>query len=212
MSLLQTPHLKLPAVSVILAALALALAPTTVGAEPRASDALDRGEVLVYPRARPGRAEPQWVMKAVINAPPARIWSLLADCAGYGKIMPRIKAARVDRRGARSDVCTVTVDMPFPYADLTSTGRSTYHRRGPSRIRRWRQLSGDYVVNEGEWRLTPFRGDLHRTLVVYRVEVLPRAWIPAWIRRAAQRRTLPRTIEMIRRAAATRVARSSASD
>jgi len=187
---------------VVLAA-ALALLPATAAAGPRATAALDRGEILVYPQARSGSDEPDWVMKAVIDAPPARIWAMLSNCAGYTRIMPRIKAARVDRRDAKSDVCTVTVDMPFPYSDLTSTGLSTYHR-DPSKgvlIRRWRQLSGDYEVNRGEWRLAPFRGDPRRTLVVYRVRVVPRAWVPGWIRRAAQRRTLPQTIEMMRRAA-----------
>ncbi len=38
-----------------------------------------------------------------------------------------------------------------------------------------------------------------RTLAVYRARIVPKAWVPDWIRRRAQRKTLPEMIERLRR-------------
>jgi hypothetical protein len=205
-TIVATKLLTLTLTLTLAPAVALTLAPARAGAATADwTERLDRGEVLVYSTTIKGQQEPQWIMKAVVDAPPARIWALLADCAGYRRIMPRIKAARKERQTARSDVCTVTVDMPFPYSDMTSTGLSTYHRQGKGvLIRRWRQLRGDYKLNRGEWRLAPFKGDPNRTLVTYRVIAVPKAWVPDWIRRLAQKRSLPETVRMLRREAVAR--------
>jgi ribosome-associated toxin RatA of RatAB toxin-antitoxin module len=160
--------------------------------------ALDRGEVLIHSRAVKGFEEPEVVMKAVINVAPRRVFDLLADCAGYVRSMPRIKSARVDRRGKMSDVCTVTVDMPFPYSDVTSTCRSTYTIKKDLLVRSWRLVRGDYKLNRGRWELRPFKGDPKRTLVIYRAIAVPKAWVPGWIRTYAAKRSLPETIERFR--------------
>jgi len=183
-------------------ALAGAIASLAVsGPAPAKTDwnaALDRGEVLIHSRRIPNQEEPEVVMKAVIDASPARVFALLADCAGYVRSMPRIKSAKVVSRGQQSDVCTVTVDMPFPYSDMTSTCRSTNVVEGKRMVRRWTLLSGDYRVNQGSWELRPFGGDGQRTLVVYRVIAVPKAWVPTWVRRYAQKRSLPETIARFR--------------
>lgn len=160
---------------------------------------LDAGEVLVYTRKIAGSAEPETVMKAVIDAPPRRVFNLLADCDAYTRTMPRIAAAKRLKKTASSDVCRVTVDMPFPYSDATSTCESRYKVSKTKLVRRWRLLSGDYQRNEGSWTLTPFKGDPERTLAVYRTVTVPKAWVPAWIRRAATKRMLPKTIARFRK-------------
>lgn len=161
-------------------------------------DKLARGEVLVYTRPVAGSSEPEVVMKAVIDAAPQRVFNLLADCEAYPRTMPRISAAKLLRKGRDHDVCRVTVDMPFPYADATSTCESRYLRSKGKLVRRWKLLAGDYRRNEGSWTLSPFRGDPRRTLAVYRTITVPKAWVPAWIRRAASRRMLPKTIARFR--------------
>ena len=177
----------------------LTLAPA--GALARDWDAvLDRGEIMVYRERVPGEAETWVVMKAVIERSPLEVLRLIEDCDRYRATMPRIRSARRDRKGAGWDICTVTVAMPFPYRDATATSRATNTvRDGGRTIRReWRLLSGDYERNEGSWTLTPFRGDPRRTLAVYRAFAKPRAWVPGWIRRAAETRVLPETIRRFR--------------
>jgi ribosome-associated toxin RatA of RatAB toxin-antitoxin module len=173
--------------------------PLLVGADALGADrwerALSRGEVLVESKAA------VVVVKAVVEAAPERVWALVSRCGRYPRTMERIKAARELSRKADRVVCRVTVDMPFPYSDLTATTRAVHSEdRAHQRFsRRWDQIEGDYKVNRGSWELSPFNGDKRRTLVIYRAEAVPRAWVPDWIRTTAQRRSLPRMIERIRR-------------
>jgi hypothetical protein len=163
--------------------------------------ALDRGEIMVYRESVRGEAETWVVMKAVIERSPLEVLRLIEDCDRYRVTMPRIRNARRDRKGAGWDICTVTVAMPFPYKDATATSRATSTiRDGGRTIRRdWRLLSGDYERNEGSWTLTPFGGDPRRTLAVYKAFAKPTAWVPGWIRRTAETRVLPETIERFRK-------------
>jgi len=175
--------------------LALLLAPSAAAADDFQSR-LEKGEIFCYPRKVPGSDVPEMVLKAVVNAPMARVWKIIDACGNYKRTQPRVKdSVEVSRKGQRV-VCRVTIDLPFPYSDKTSLTEAV-HTVTPERCsRRWKLLSGDYKVNSGSWVLTPFRGDPQRTLVVYRVHAQPDAWVPGWIRKAAQKRSLP---EMIRR-------------
>jgi ribosome-associated toxin RatA of RatAB toxin-antitoxin module len=159
---------------------------------------LDQGEIMVFGRPVKGSDLPEVVVKAVINAPPARVWALVSRCANYDKFMPRIKASReLSRKGGRI-LCRVTVDMPFPYSDLTAT-TEVRHTVGKQRwYRRWKLIKGDYKVNRGSWVLTPFNGDNKRTYAVYRAQAVPNAYVPGAIRRMAQKSSLPKMIKALR--------------
>jgi ribosome-associated toxin RatA of RatAB toxin-antitoxin module len=177
----------------------LALSPSARGGSPpKEEDALDRGEILVTSHPVAGSA-PLVEMKAVIEAPPSKVWAVVSQCARYPKTMPRIKAAEQLSAKGKEVICRVTVDMPFPYSDLTATTRAI-HEVGDGRYsRRWELISGDYRVNRGSWQLTTFRGSPGRTLAVYRVQALPKVWIPGWIRDKAQRSSLPDMMRSLRR-------------
>lgn len=183
------------------AALALVISCTVGGADAAQPGdlerALARGEILVDSRAASGT--PEVVVRAVIDAAPKRVWELVSHCARYPSTMPRIKAAREVSRQGKVVVCRVTVDMPFPYSDLTAVTRAIHETSDGRYSRRWELIEGDYRVNRGAWELAPFRGDPGRTLAVYRVQALPKAWIPAWVREKAQRRSLPEMMRNLRR-------------
>lgn len=163
--------------------------------------ALARGEVLVQVRAATGCGEKEFVIKAVIEAPPERVWRIVERCGRYKDVMPRVvQSAELSRRGSRVR-CQLVVDMPFPYSDMASI-TDAIHEVGQGRwSRRWKLESGDYEQNSGSWQLTRFHDDPARTLVVYRACVTPKAWVPGWIRTQAQKRTMPEMITRIRRAA-----------
>jgi len=162
---------------------------------------LDRGEVLVHVNKVGGYDEV--VLRAVLNAPPARVWRLVSNCGNFARTMPRIKASReISRRrdgnGVEHVVCRTTVDMPFPYSDPTSVTEAIHTVKNDRWSRRWWLLRGDYKENKGSWVLTPFKRDPQRTFLTYRVIGVPKAWVPDWIRRSAQKRTLPRMIQRFR--------------
>lgn len=184
-------------IGIALLVLLAALLPAPIARADAWQQALDRGEILVYTQQR-ANAAPEVVVKAVVEAAPQQVWKLVSDCGRYPRTMLRIKAARELRRRGEEVVCRVTVDMPFPYADLTATTRAVHRGSGHRFSRRWELIDGDYRVNRGSWVLGPFGGDPRRTLVVYRVQAEPKVWIPDWIRRKAQSRSLPEMIRRIR--------------
>ena len=172
------------------------LATLALAAEPDV-DRLARGEILVTSRPASGVAEV--IVRAVIETPPRRVWDVVSQCGRYVQTMTRIKAARELSRKGGQVICKVTVDMPFPYPDLTAVTRGTHVEAPGQRFsRRWDLIEGDYKLNRGSWELEPFRGDARRTLATYRIQALPRPWIPAWIRERGQRQSLPDMIRKIR--------------
>lgn len=184
----------------MLVLIAVVLAPGAASAKDWAK-ALDKGEILVYTTKVKGFDDEAVVVKAVIEAPPEKVWKLVSNCANYKKTMQRIvKAQMLPKRNGKV-MCKVTVDMPFPYSDLTAL-TAAVHKEGPPKwSRQWKLVNGDYEHNTGGWTLTRWRGDAKRTHVLYRVHAKPKAWIPGWIRRAAQKRTLPKLINHLRKLA-----------
>lgn len=164
---------------------------------------LDRGKVLVYSHELKGSTYQEVVVKAVINAPLATVWRLVTHCDDFERTLPRIKSSvelsrKMSPTGERV-VCKTTVDMPFPYSDLTGVTEAEHTVREGYRLRRWWHLRGDYKENKGSWELKRFKGDARRTLLVYRAVAVPTSWVPGWIRRAAQRRALPDMIKRLRK-------------
>ncbi len=160
---------------------------------------LDKGETVVATRALKGYDTPETTGKAVNNAPPAKVWSIISRCGDYARTMPRTKASKELSRKGNKLVCQVTIIMPAPYSNLTSTTDVTHTEADPKFTRTWKMIDGDYKYNSGSWVLAPFKGDPKRTLAVYTVLAEPKAWIPAWIRKAAQKKSLPEMMEALRK-------------
>jgi hypothetical protein len=179
----------------------LALA-TALPSPARGEDALaklERGEVLVYyEKARTCRTQ-RIVLKAIVDAPPERVWPLVDRCGDYSSVLPRVeRSAELSRRGTHV-VCTETIDMPFPYSDVVSVTDSEHRVEGGRWRRSWRLRSGDYAELHGEWVLRPHGRSDRRTLMVYRNCAELKAWVPGWVRRWAQKSKLPEMVKKIRR-------------
>lgn len=160
---------------------------------------LEKGETVVTTRAVKGHETPETTGKAVINAPPAKVWSIVSRCGDYVRTMPRTKASKELSRQGNKVVCQVTIAMPAPYSNLTSTTDVTHTESPPKFTRSWKMISGDYKYNNGSWVLAPFKGDPKRTLAVYTVLAEPKVYIPGWIRKAAQKKSLPDMMEALRK-------------
>jgi hypothetical protein len=160
---------------------------------------LAQGEVVVSNRAVKGSDTPETTGKAVIDAPPAKVWAIVSRCGDYVRTMPRIKASKELSRQGGKIVCQVTIEMPVPYSNLTAITDVTHTESDPKFTRVWKLQSGDYKVNAGSWVLAPYKGDAKRTLAVYKVHAEPKVWIPAWIRKKAQQKSLPEMMDRLRK-------------
>lgn len=153
---------------------------------------LHKGEVVV-------RTEGNFtVAQVVVNAPPAVVWRLIADCANYSKEMPRVlqsSASHVNvgpNFGSGTMVCSVTTDLPWPLADLTSVSK-VFLKVEPEKnlwVREWKLLEGDYEYQEGSWTLLAIDGG-EKTLATYRITLKPKVALPESILQAAQNRAVP---------------------
>lgn len=156
---------------------------------------LERGEVLVA-------VQDVTAARAVvlIAAPPAEVWTHIDRCADYDEFLPRVSQAEELAREGDEVTCKVVIGLPFPLPSLWSVTVARHSAEGGGRYRRdWRSVDGSYEVDEGSWTLSPYGGSGDRTLLEYAFRVVPKtSLVPAAIRRAAQRQTLPQVMEAVR--------------
>lgn len=160
---------------------------------------LARGEVLIHTEVVAGSSTPRLVVRALIDSAPEAVWPHIDQSSRYAEFMPRVKAASELSRDGDQVRTRMTVEMPFPLKNLTSTTRARHIvEPGVRYVRQWSLEEGDYVLNEGSWTMVPFDGDPKRTYVEYRVHVIPKIPIPGSLRAAAQEKAMPKLIEALR--------------
>lgn len=156
------------------------------------------GEIVLSTRDVAGCELPEVTLQAVIDAPPAAVWKIIDDCAGYKRTMLRIIESRELSRAGQVSRCQVTVEMPMPMSNMTSLSEAV-SVPGPATWRRsWKLVSGDYKRNEGSWTLASFDAEGKRTRVVYKVLAEPNVSVPNFIIRRAQHSALPDMMRKIR--------------
>jgi hypothetical protein len=161
---------------------------------------LDAGEVLVRDLTPTETDGIGMLMMGVVDATPDQVWAVMADCEDQDEFIPRIRHAAVRDRQGDSHTCDLVVDVPFPLGDLRTGTR--HHVRGlpdGGHQRRWHLLPGewDYFRNSGSWTVHPYQ-DGRRSLLIGRMDLLPKSVVPFWILHAAQVRQAPETFTAIR--------------
>jgi hypothetical protein len=161
---------------------------------------IDAGEVVVRDLPPTEPAGVGILLMGVVEATPDQVWAVMCDCEAQDEFIPRIRSARVRDRDGDSHTCDLVVELPFPLGDLRTATRH-HVRRLPDggRQRRWDLLPGDwdYVRNSGSWTVHPYQGGM-RSLLVGRMDLLPKSVIPTWILQGAQIRQAPETFSAIR--------------
>jgi len=177
------------------AALALAALPGSAAGD----DELPApGQVEVKSYAVAGSGAPRIVVRAVMDLPAKKIWSIVSDCAHYKDHLPRVAASELLKKEGNVHTCKVTISMPFPLSNLTGTTAAVHEESESGMSRRWKLLSGDYKVNEGSWELKPLDKAGNQTLVTYTVHVEPNIAVPDFIRDSAQKKSLPEMFERVK--------------
>lgn len=170
---------------------ALAWAP---GAE--AERRLSLGQAFIEVRPDPAGASGLVRAGLDIDAPPARVWSVMLDCQLAPRMVSNLKSCRVlDRDPAgRWDVREeVTRPMLLPAVRLQF--RSDYDAPHGYRFHR---TGGDLPVLEGEWRLEPLDGG-RRTRVLYESRAALPFAAPGPLTRIVLRQEIARALQGLKR-------------
>jgi len=174
-------------------------APVSAGAD---QAQLDKGEVLVKSLTPTGDEGVAAEARAVVSAPPEKVFGFLDDCARFKEFMPRVKDSAL--RGTEGDakICYTEIGMPFPISNLWSEVRSVTTRLPDGGYQRaWTLIKGTYKRNTGNWKVQPWGADGTKSLVTYTLDVNPDVMIPDAIIRKAQTGSLPDVFEALRKRA-----------
>ena len=198
----RRPHLA------AVVAAAAALAPLASGAQP--TDAprwrtnfstaeakrLDSGEVLTR-FWRAGTAGAGWAV-GVIDAPPEKVFQVIADVERYREFMYRMVQSRIEGRSGNGYHFYYKIDMPWPLSDYWCVTRNVHELDRARRVyaRRWTLLSGTFHRNEGSWVVRPW--GKARSLLLYAVVLLPRTAAPTALVNYGTRVALPRSVRQFR--------------
>lgn len=169
---------------------------------------LAKGEILIDTAPAPQSDTPFYVARGVVEAPPARVWAIVADCGRYRETMVRVAASTLVSRNDAATVCRLQMAMPFPLPNLTAVTRATHRAEGGRFTREWQLVEGDFALHEGSWVLEPFEGDSNRTLVTHRARVRPKLPVPEMLLAGSKKETLKETLENLRRQLASPMTQS----
>lgn len=152
--------------------------------------AIDPSAVDVRTAAVKGSDMPRITAKAVLSQPPDKVWGIISDCSKYKGRMPRVAAAKLVKQEGNKFTCEVTVEVPFPFSNLTAVTEATHEESASGMSRRWKLIRGDYKRNEGSWEIKPIDGG-KKSEVTYTLHVEPNTALPASILEAAQKKAIP---------------------
>ncbi len=162
---------------------------------------LRAGEVIVTPSRDAVDGAYLVTISGLYEEAPDVVWDVVADCGRFHEFMPRMTVSEVSTAPDGSTICSTVSDMPMPLSDLVSSVRTwTETLAEGSFLRAFEQIPGEwsYRRNEGRWLVSPHDGPGGRTLLRYRLAVVPRMRVPEFIVRAAQSQTAPQSFEAIR--------------
>ncbi len=168
--------------------------------DPATAAKLTRGELIIETKDVAGSAVPAIHVKAILDAPPERVWELIDRVGDFQHNMAGVKrSAELSREGDRVRA-RLTVGMPFPLRDLTSVTDAIHTVIPGERYQReWHLVEGDYRVNGGRWTLYPHVQDRTRTLAIYILHAEPLIPVPLAIQRLVAAKAVPRLFAHLRR-------------
>jgi uncharacterized protein YndB with AHSA1/START domain len=136
-----------------------------------------------------------------IEATPERVFRTLTDCAEALRFVPHLRRCAV--LDAAPDNSWQVVEQQIDYGWFMPKAyyvfRAEYERF--ARIR-FSNVRGDFRENRGTWEFRP-TVDGKATIVTYRLQVVPRFYVPRWMMRMTLKRDLPALMAGLRAHAET---------
>jgi ribosome-associated toxin RatA of RatAB toxin-antitoxin module len=133
------------------------------------------------------------VAELVIRAPADTVFAAMSRCTDALKYLPHLRHCREWPGDEGSLLVEHEVDFGWYAPRIRYVFRAELD---PGRRISFRQVQGDFTVNEGVWELEPTEGG---TRVRYRARVEAPSYIPGWLARAALTREFPRMLSELRR-------------
>ena len=152
--------------------------------------------VAVRDGAADGRGAATIQAAVLIQAPAAKVFDAMTDCAAAPAWVPHLVRCAVleSDPGGRWEVIAHEVDYGWFAPRVRYTFRA--HYTVPSSVR-FEHVSGDFESNEGIWSLVPRDGGV-ATLVTYRVKSRPKMHVPTWLYERGVRAEIPRLLQSLR--------------
>ncbi|OQW50948.1 MAG: hypothetical protein A4S15_13150 [Candidatus Raskinella chloraquaticus] len=136
-----------------------------------------------------------------IPAPRPVVWRVMNDCTYAFRIVSGLKTCRILEMTRSGDIREHVINPAFPLPEIRSVFRSDYIE---PRLIRFRQITGDYVHSNGEWRLELLGTG---TRVVYDAALALTIPLPAMLIRAKIRSDFLVTLRALRREAVAAAAK-----
>ncbi len=158
---------------------------------------LERGEVETSAaEGRDGKKNAR--ARALIGAPPDRVWDVITDYEGYKDFMPLTTVSRVDRR--EGDSVWFYTELDFKVKTIRYTIKLDLDRR-PAEGRwhvDWTLIDGNLGSNEGSWHLEPYGDKADETFATYTVYIAPGFYVPGFVLSKLTQGSLPQLIDAVR--------------
>lgn len=133
----------------------------------------------------------------LVDARPGVVFQSMIRCEDALEYVPHLRRCRLHPQAGDPGVTFVEHEIDFGWyaprmrytfrADLVEDRSITF-----------KQISGDFKVNEGRWELEPAASG-ERTLLRYRVRIDPPGYVPNWLARSTFRKSLPRMLHDLKR-------------
>ena len=158
---------------------------------------LARGEVLVFAHVDPARPEGEVRAAVQIAATREHVFRTLTDCGQALEYVPHLERCRVLERAPDDSwqVVEHAVDYRWYMPRIDYVFRAAYE---PFERIRFTQVRGDLKVNEGAWELMPADEAATSTVVTYRVQMVPRFYVPRRLILSSVKRDLPELLRALR--------------
>ena len=177
---------------------------------------LDRGEIVTRYWKVPGKGAPVlgssgasgmkprgagrgWAA-GVIDASPEQVFAVVGDVMRYGKVFPRVTAAKImKRRSPTSYDWFYRIDMPWPLEDHWCITRNTHilARKRRRYTRKWHLLRGSFIHNQGSWQVSAW--GKNRSILHYSVMLKPKMSAPDFVLHHVSEVALPRSVKAMRK-------------
>jgi len=156
------------------------------------SQRVARGEIVIRPSLEPDQRSGTVRAAMLVDAPPRVVYEAMTRCADALKYVPHLRSCRARPQPGDPTARLVEHEIDFGWY----SPRVRYEFRAElvaDRSITFRQVSGDFKVNEGLWEFEPDATG-ERTLLRYRVHIDPPGFVPSWLARRTFRKELPRML------------------
>jgi uncharacterized protein YndB with AHSA1/START domain len=164
---------------------------------PAESQLISQGQIVIRASLDPSQRSGTVRAALMVAAPPALVFRAMTRCAEALEYVPHLQACREQARSADASMRLVEHEVDFGWyaprlryvirADLVPDHRIAF-----------RQVSGDFKVNQGVWELQPDATG-QRTLLRYRIQIDPPGYVPTWVARSTFKRELPQMLTDLKR-------------